>query len=312
MKYLVRALSITLGLVFGFIFTEIGLRFYYPDGGIPAAHLELTADEKMTSFVEHEECGYLPIVGKGLFGPEGCLKNDYDVANPKAERVLFAGDSVTHRARIIDALKALYGEESYEYWNAGVESFNTMQEWVLYREHNHKINPDHVVLTFHNNDFRATPLVVRERGQIKVYQPGLDINPWLFRKSYVYRWAWPSMEDKPLREQQVREGLQEFKSALGAEGIRFTVVLHPMLKPYSEWNDDEIESRENSLRYFEEMDLRVIDLLPTLEKAISDGVNLTEAPGDYLHPGDELAALFAEELKRQRLLETDTANDGDS
>lgn len=303
MKYLVRVFLVTVGLVVGVIVTEIGLRFYYPDGGIPAAHLEHTSDERHTSFTEHPECGYLPIVGLGEYGPHGCLKNDYDVDNPKAQRVLFVGDSVTHRARIVNALKELYGEDSFEYWNAGVESFNTMQEWVLYREHNHTIKPDHVVLTFHNNDFVATPMVVRERGQIKVYQPGLDINPWLFRKSYVYRWAWPKGEDKAMREQQVLEGLKGFKSALDAQGTRFTVVLHPVLKPLTEWNDVERESREKSLKYFEDLNLRVIDLLPVVEKAIRDGVNVTEAPGDYLHPSDELSHLFARELQRQGLLE---------
>ena len=39
-----------------------------------------------------------------------------------------------------------------------------------------------------------------------------------------------------------------------------------------------------------------------MEKAIADGVNLTEAPEDYLHPSDELSERFAEELKRQGLM----------
>lgn len=302
MKYVVRIFLVTVGLVFGVIITEIGLRMYYPDGGIPAAHLEHTSDERHTQFEENAECGYLPIVGLGEYGPHGCLKNEYDLDNPKAPRILFVGDSVTHRARIINALKKLYGEDTFEYWNAGVESFNTMQEWVLFREHNQAINPDHVVLTFHNNDFRATPMVVRERGQIKIYQPGLDINPWLFKKSYVYRWAWPKGDDTEMREQQVKEGLKGFKTALADQQIRFTVILHPMLKPYSEWNEDEIASREKSLQYFKELDLEVIDLLPVMEKAIADGVNLTEAPEDYLHPSDELSERFAEEVKRQGLL----------
>jgi len=290
-------------LVFGFIFTEIALRIYYEDGGIPAAHLEHSSNEEYTTFHENEECGYLPITSHGEYGPEGCLANDYDVNNPKGTRVLFAGDSVTHRARIIEALKKLYSEQDYEYWNAGVESFNTLQEWVFYREHNHAIKPDHVVLTFHNNDFRATPMVVRERGQIKVYQPGLDINPWLFKKSYVYRWAWPKGEDRDKREQQVVEGLTGFRDALKKDGTKFTIVLHPMLKPVSEWNDDEKRSRELSLKYFDELGLQAIDLLPVLETAIKDGIPLTEAPGDFLHPSDELSARFAEELKKQKLLD---------
>jgi hypothetical protein len=285
------------------IFAEIGLRLFYSDGAIPAAHLEHTSDPARSAYVANDECGYLPKVSTEAYGPHGCMPNDYDVDAPRATRVLFAGDSVTHRARIINALRKLYGEQDFEYWNAGVESFNTFQEWVFYREYNHAINPEHVVLTFHNNDFRATPMVVYERGQIKIYQVGLEINPWLFKKSYLYRWAWPKAEDRPKREQQVVEGLQNFRDALSKKNIRFTVVLHPMLKPQSEWNDDELRSRELSLQYFEEMGIRVIDLLPVLEKAIQDGVSVNETPGDHLHPSDELSALFAEELKKQGLLE---------
>ena len=128
------------------------------------------------------------------------------------------------------------------------------------------------------------------------------INPWLFKRSYVYRWAWPKGDDTKMREQQVMEGLKGFKTALADRQIRFTVILHPMLKPYSEWDEDEVASREKSLQYFKELDLEVIDLLPTMEKAIADGVNLTEAPEDYLHPSDELSERFAEEIKRRGLL----------
>ncbi len=297
-----RAILICFGILLAMVIMELGLRIYYSDGGIPAAHLEHTSDEQHTSFVENEECGYLPITGRGEYDAYGCLANDYNVDNKTAPRVLFTGDSVTHRARIVNALKKLYGEDTYEYWNAGVESFNTLQEWVFFREYNHKIKPDQVVLTFHNNDFRATPMVVRERGQIKVYQPGLDINPWLFRKSYLYRWAWPKGEDRGAREKQVQEGLLGFRDALKKDNVPFVIILHPMLKPVSEWDDKEKRSRELSLQYFKEHDLKVIDLLPTLEKAIADGINLTESEGDYLHPSDELSARFAQQIYNENAL----------
>lgn len=292
----------TIGLILGYIVIEVGLRLYYPDGGVPAAHLEHTSDEEFTAFHEHEECGYLPIVDHGEYGPYGCLANSYRVDEPRGERLLFVGDSVTHRAKIVDALKALYGDR-YEYWNAGVESFNTMQEWVFYRDHNSKIKPRQVILTFHNNDFRATPIVVREKGQIKVFQPGLDINPWLFRKSYVYRWAWPKPEDRPLREQQVMDGLLGFRDSLAKDGIEFKIILHPMLKPYSDWNEDEIRSRDLSIEYFKKLNLPYFDLLPALEEALQDGIVVTEAPEDYLHPSEAMAERFAQALYQQGLLQ---------
>ncbi len=44
------------------------------------------------------------------------------------QRVLFLGDSVTARGGIIAELASLYGNEQFEYWNAGVESYDTCQE----------------------------------------------------------------------------------------------------------------------------------------------------------------------------------------
>lgn len=291
-----------MSLVMAIVIAEVGLRIYYPSGEIPAAHLESASDEEQTGFQEDAEAGYLPVVGRGEYGPHGCLPNDYQLDQRRAPRVLFTGDSVTHRGKIVEALKKLYGADTYEYWNAGVESFNTLQEWVFYKRHNHKIEPDHVVLTFHNNDFRATPLVVREGGEIKIYQPGTHINPWLFRRSYLYRWAWPDPDDTEARRQKVRQSLMDFRDALQGDNKRFTVILHPMLKPYSSWSDDEKNSRELSLSYFKELEIRYIDLLPVSEKALEEGLEVTEAPGDVLHPNDEMAARFARELQAQNLL----------
>lgn len=307
-RAIMRAILITFGVVSAMIVTELGLRMYYPDGSIPAAHLESTSDEEHTTFHEDPECGYLPIVSVGDYGPHGCVLNDYDVAKKTAPRILFVGDSVTHRARIIEALKQLYGADTFEYWNAGVESFNTKQEAVLYRKHNFAIKPDHVVLTFHNNDFRATPIVVRERGQIKVYLPGLNVNPWLFRKSYLYRWAWPRAEDKSERQKQVLEGLTEFKELLAKDNIGLSVVLHPMLKPVADWDQNELQSRELSLQYFKQLDLKVYDLLPALESALAEGLEVVEAPGDTLHPNDAMAQRFAKLLKEQGLLDASSSN----
>lgn len=300
-KTVFRLILIALGCFFGLLATEIGLRLYYPDGGIPAVHLLEASDEKHSMIVEDPECGYLPVVGRGDYGPNGCLANDYDLDNKSGRRVLFIGDSVTRRARIVKPLTELYAGKEYEFWNAGVESFNTKQEVVFYRRYNQKIKPDHVVLTFHNNDFRVTPLVMREAGQIRIFEPTMHMNQWLFARSHLYRWAWPKLEDKEERALQVRQSLEELKE-LTAD-IRLSVVLHPMLKPLEDWDDKEKRSRELSLKYFDELGLTYYDLLPVLEQAIADKTDLLEQAGDFLHPGDALGQRFAHYLFEQGLLE---------
>src|SRR5215467_10511368 len=73
--------------------------------------------------------GFRPVLGEGPYTRFGTLANDYAAAKPPGvQRLLFIGDSVTHRGYIVDALRAVYGSQQYEYWNAGVEAFNTVQE----------------------------------------------------------------------------------------------------------------------------------------------------------------------------------------
>ena len=301
-RVLLRCMLALVGLVVGLVMLEIGVRIGYPDGGIPAAHLESSSAEEHTTVHEDPEAGYLPVLGHGEYDQYGCLHNDYDVNHPKATRLLFVGDSVIHRGRLVKAIRELYGEEKYEYWNAGVESFNTRQELVLYRRYNAKIHPDHVILTFHNNDFRATPLVVREKGQFKVYDPGMSINPWLFERSYLYRWAWPRTDDRQSRARQVLESLTEFKSLLAQQKVRLSIILLPMFKPVSQWDGSEKWSREESQVYFHQLNLPYFDMLPVLEAIFQEGKEVTETPGDFFHPNDLTARRFAQELQRQGLL----------
>lgn len=297
-----RTLLVGLGLLGGLIAAEIGLRLYYPDGGIPAAHLEASSREQDSQVVEDPEAGYLPLRGRGEYDQNGCLANPYQVNLRHGQRLLFVGDSVTHRGKLIQQLRKLYGEKDFEYWNAGVESYNTRQEFIWYSRYNFHIKPDHLILTFHNNDFRATPMAVRERGQFKIYMPGSNINPWLFERSYLYRWAWPRTDDQEARSRQVLESLTAFRDLLQQQRVKFSVILLPMFKPLDQWDKGELLSRQQSQAYFQQLNLKSYDLLNVLEKAVEEGHPVTETPGDVNHPNDYIAEKFAEELHRQGLL----------
>ena len=108
--------------------------------------------------------GFRPILGGELYSEYGTRANEYVIEQPTDKtRLLFLGDSVTARGHIVEAIRDLYGDERYEYWNAGVESFNTVQEVNYYRRYNAAVMPDHVILTFHLNDFGTTPIAFMNR-----------------------------------------------------------------------------------------------------------------------------------------------------
>lgn len=117
-------------------------------------------DSKNPYIKVDDDLGYMPMLEQGAYSRYGAKVNNYSLEkNPDFKRILFIGDSVTEEGLIIENLKKLYGEESYEYWNAGVRGFNTHQELIFYRRYNKQIRPDQVILTFHLNDFTTTPVV---------------------------------------------------------------------------------------------------------------------------------------------------------
>ena len=224
--------------------------------------------------------------------------------------MLFAGDSVTFRGRIVAAVRARYGETGYEYWNAGVESFNTVQELRWYRRYNAVLAPDEVVLTFHPNDFETTPVAFADgRGGLVVYAPNAPVrslNPWLFRHSRLYRIylgrrrGGNAAIDAVVEE--TRAAVIEWQRLLAASGVRLTVVVLPLLKPYADWTPGDRLGREQILLTLEEQGIRHIDLLPVCEQAIADGIDPREAPGDDWHPSAAVADRFGAFLHEQGLL----------
>ena len=227
-------------------------------------------------------------------------------------RLLFIGDSVTHRGQIVEALRAVYGSQKYEYWNAGVESFNTVQEVEYYKRFNRAINPDHVILTFHLNDFETTPVAFREAdGTLVVFAPNRPVrrlNPWLFQHSYTYRyWLGLVTPKKTARSEiiaEVRASLTDLERLVAVDRARLTVLVLPILRPFSDWKPEYQEYRRLILGILESLRLHYFDLLKPLNEALADGVVVTET-GDNLfwHPSREAATYFAKYLRTRHLLD---------
>jgi hypothetical protein len=86
-------------------------------------------------------------------------------------------------------LRAELGEQ-YEYWNAGVEGYSTWQELAYFRRTLEPIHADHVVLTFHLNDFLSTPVSFRSGDEVVAVRARGDVSktiPWLWDPSFGCR-----------------------------------------------------------------------------------------------------------------------------
>ncbi len=310
---LVASLSSAL-LILG---VEVFHRFKAPYRAFGGAY-ELTqfrqdAPNGLSTFVVDPDFGFRPVLGEGPYTRFGTLANGYAEAKvPGVRRLLFLGDSVTHRGHIIDALMAEYGSPGYEYWNAGVESFNTVQEVAYYKRFNRPIRPDHVILTFHLNDFETTPIAFRDAdGTLVVFAPNWPVrrlNPWLFQHSYTYRyWLGLVTPKKTARAEimaEVRASLADLERVVAVDGARLTVLVLPILRPVSDWKPEYREYRRLILGLLESLRIRHFDLLEPLQEALAAGAVMTET-GDHLfwHPSREAAAYFARYLRTQRLLD---------
>ena len=264
------------------------------------------------TFVVDPDFGFRPVFGSGHYTAFGTLANDYPLTKSNGKkRLLFIGDSVTRRGHIVDALKDEYGSLKYEYWNAGVESFNTVQEVRYYKHFNRALRPDEVFLTFHLNDFETTPVAFREaNGSLVVYAPNVPvqrINPWLFQHSYFYR-SWIGVTTARKTERvgiinEVRVSLEELKQLVDADGARLTVLVLPILRPLNEWNAEYRENRRRILDILGSLRVRYFDLLEPLNQAFADGVSVVEQGDDlFWHPSREVAKYFGAYLRRQGLL----------
>lgn len=158
---LFRLFAVVLGFFCALAVSEAAVRLIGPPariGGRDFEWMHWDFEQARRVLVLDDEMGFRPRLRSeggsddALYSRFGTVLNSYTLEkSPSAERVLFMGDSVTFRGQIIKELERLYGQEGYEYWNAGVDSFNTRQEVEMYRRYNHLLEPDHVVLTFHVN-----------------------------------------------------------------------------------------------------------------------------------------------------------------
>jgi len=312
-NFAANGLLLVAGLGFAVGLAEVALHAWSPGAGFGAAQ-ELPwmrGAERAELFTVDPEFGFRPRLANDVFDAHGTHRNEYPLPKtPGRMRLLFVGDSVTARGRIVAALRDLYGDADFEYWNAGVESFNTLQEVAFYRKYNAAIEPDHVIVTFHLNDYETTPIAFRdEDGRLVVYalnQSSREVEPWLFRHSYLYRlWLGRVRGDGGDFQQVASEteaALVELREVLDASDTRLSVVVLPLLQRPQKWGRQQVRARQRILAFLEAEGIRHFDLFPALEDALRDGVRVQEAPGDTWHPNAAVAEIFARYLSNAGLL----------
>ena len=252
-----------------------------------------------------DDLGYRPVLGGPSYGPHGCKWNDYALAKtPGKKRLLFLGDSVTDRHRVMDALAARLGD-GYEYWNAGVFGYSTEQELLYYRDYLGEIQADHVLLIFHLNDYEVTPVVFPVGDELVAVHSRIgrsSPSPWLMKSSYLYRflWAWASRRTAATRnatiEADVERQLGELATLVHARGADFTVLLLPWLLPPQKWAAPKPRHHELTREILTRLGIRHYDFRTTLERAVQEQVDINESPGDPQHPSDAFAARMADDL----------------
>jgi hypothetical protein len=271
-------------------------------------------NERFSSlYTSDPHLGFRPVLGTDRYSQHGTATNDYAIQKRRGvARLLFIGDSVTARGRIVAAIRRRYGDGKFEYWNAGVHGFNTVQEVEYYRRYNRQIFPDHVILTFHPNDYGTTPIVFRDNSNSLVIcalrKPLRSVSPWLFRRSYLYRLflavTMSESEDAKGIRKEVAASLKDLRDSAERDGASLTVLVLPYLAPRDQWGEWRVGAREATLGILADLGIRHFDLLGVLRAALAEGISTQERPGDTLHPSEELSDRFAAYLCAQGLLGT--------
>ncbi len=263
-------------------------------------------------FTPDPDLGFRPICSpSNYYNAFGTLQNEYSlVKRPHVNRLLFIGDSVTHRGQLIKALKALYGEDRFEYWNAGVEAYNTVQEVGFYRKYNRTIQPDHVILTMVCNDMETTPLAFMNSGKLVLVAPSLprnQINAWLFQHCFIYRrWVGQRVKrNSELFRERIRSeliaNLRSLHEELREEGVKFTVLVLPLLVSPDKCPKEVTAIQRDFVGIVSNLNIRSFDLAEPVAAAVGSGV--LRGWGDTCHPNYESALLIAQWLKDKEVFD---------
>lgn len=301
------ALAVAVGAT---VCAEFVVRAAMPRGRLlsPTAIQEfrLRAEREASMIRPDQALGHAPVLGGPVYDEHGLLREwapagDGAAAPRGVRRVLFLGDSVTRRATLVRPLRALAGDD-VEFLNAGVESWNPIQEVEFYLRHQARLRPDHVVLSLHNNDLSESTVALLHDGEFTLCNPGrfVPVDPDWYRTSILYQlWVHTRHIDRlrpehyTFRAAEVENALARLRDEVAGRGARLTVLVLPILAAAADWQPHERRARELALGMLSRLGVEWVDLQPACEELAASGVAVRVIPTDTFHPGDDCGAVLA-------------------
>jgi lysophospholipase L1-like esterase len=294
------------GLVFAGVLLALALVEVLVRAGeeriVDVPSVDLSADGTSALYEITEDGGFGPILGGPAYRADGTAHHRYpDAKVPGTERILFLGDSVTARGRIVRALHARVGSAHREFWNAGVESFDLCQTVRHFLQHASRTDPDRVVLTFHFNDFHVTPVsFVDARGVRRTWRPEAPHERlWRFGTRHFAWWRaalgpFADEIDTHGRERDTLRCLERLAAACRERGLPLHVLVLPPIDDPARWRPADARAHALALDACRRLALPHTDLAPALVTALLAGHDVQESPNDHYHPSDAAAAAMAD------------------
>jgi hypothetical protein len=308
-QVIVSVFMVLFALLVGLPVCDFVLTYFFPNGDIKAIRQMpwVESQTELGDYTVDPKTGFRPKFGTRRANEFGCFPNGYSnvPAHPR-KRLLFIGDSVAEDGYIMQGLKTLYGDQSFEYWNCGVGSFNIEQTVNFYEHYLYKTQPDHIIFILHLNDWENTPVVWANADQsISAFEPSygeISINKFLYLHSNLYHHYlklffrdYRSFEAKKV---WMRNQLKKLSRLTTNQ--KLTVLISPLALPLEKWDDLYLKLKIETVKILQNEDIRFFDLSVWLQSAVDSKVEFDGH--DRWHPGPGLSRFLAKKLYQADLL----------
>ncbi|MGC3974326.1 MAG: hypothetical protein QM771_08110 [Nitrospira sp.] len=253
--------------------------------------------------------GVRPWLRTGRYTEYGTAPNTYSLAkDPRHTRILFVGNTVTYEGTLLRALRDLHGENRFEYWNAGVPTFNTVQQIAYYHSYNARTAPDHVILTIQPDDFGTIPIAFRNHAaELEVHRPAVprkDLDVELYQSSYLYRYLKGLMISPAEKQhhlwQEYHDIVKGFSERLARDHIRLSVAVLPLSAAQQQWTQAEKDRRQALFSVLKELHIEHYDLADVFAPGRAGSV-LPPTSKESGSPSTEMASAFAQYMTHEGL-----------
>jgi hypothetical protein len=289
------------------LLAEFTVRAVMPEGRLlsPTA-VEIFAERaarEATMIRADDELGHAPVLGGPWYDERGALRTSPRIDGEGAEtQFVFLGDSVTRRGSLVNPLAAMWDGGKATFWNAGVESWNPVQEVAGWFRSQRAIAPQRVVLTLHNNDLTESTVACLRDGKLTLCNPGsfVPIDPVAYRRSILYELFVHFRhvdrlrpEHYTFREREVEGALQRLRDDVAQCGAELSIVLLPIFAKSNAWQEHERRARERELAMLASLRIPFVDLQPVCDEITSAGIPVRVVETDPYHPDDACGAMLA-------------------